>query len=101
MRYRLHEVLDIGPYSVKDISLVVREVEQNGTWHAFVGHGDSMSAKRYLFDLDMLYRDHADLGSDPHVHYYLGVTHQAYAEKVRVENILSYLSYLPYLLSVM
>lgn len=87
MRYRLHEVLDIGPYTVKDISLVVREVEQNGTWHSSVGHGNSMSAKRYLFDLDMLYRDLRDLGSDPHVHYYLGVTHQAYAEKVRAWRI--------------
>lgn len=82
MRYNLHEVLDIGTYSVKDVPLIAREIEQAGTWHTSVGHGDSMSAKRYQFDLDMLYKDLKIFNHDPHVHYYLGITHQAYAEKV-------------------
>jgi hypothetical protein len=80
MRYHLHEVLDIGDYSVKPISWVAREIERPGTWHAEVGHGNSMSAKRYLFDLEMLYKDYEMYGHDPHVHYYLGLTHQAFVE---------------------
>jgi hypothetical protein len=81
MRYSLHEVLDIGLYTVKQVSWVVKEIEQLGTWHASIGHEYSMSAKRYLFDLDLLYKDLVIYDHDPHVHYYLGVTHQAFVEK--------------------
>jgi hypothetical protein len=82
MRYHLHEVLDIGMYAVKPISWVVHEIEKPGTWHTTVGHGNSMSAKRFLFDLELLYRDVEVYGHDPHTHYYLGVTHHAYVEKM-------------------
>jgi hypothetical protein len=80
MRYSLHEVLDIGLYSLKYISWVAHEIEKPGTWHTSVGHGNSMSAMRYQFDLSMLEKDLVKYPHDPHVHYYLGLTHQAYAE---------------------
>ena len=80
MRYSLHEVLDIGLYSLKYISWVAHEIEKPGTWHTSVGHGNSMSAMRYQFDLTMLEKDLIKYPHDPHVHYYLGLTHQAYAE---------------------
>jgi hypothetical protein len=82
MRYNLHEVLDIGLYSVKYISWVVREIEKPGTWHTSVGHESSVSAKRFLFDLELLQKDLLIYKHDPHVHYYLGVTHQAYVEQL-------------------
>ena len=41
-----------------------------------------MSAQRYLFDLELLERDVIRYGHDPHTHYYLGVTHEAYADKM-------------------
>ena len=47
-----------------------------------LGHGHSMSAQRYLFDLDLLEKDVIRYGHDPHTHYYLGVTHEAYADKL-------------------
>lgn len=82
MKYHLHEVLDIGMYSVKQLSWEVREIEKPGTWHTTVGHTNSFAAARYHFDLDLLYKDLAAYGHDPHTHYYLGVTHEAYANKV-------------------
>jgi hypothetical protein len=81
MRYNLHEVLDIGLYSVKYVSWFVREIEKPGTWHTSVGHESSVSAKRFLFDLELLQKDLLIYKHDPHVHYYLGVTHQAYVEQ--------------------
>ena len=81
MRYNLHEVLDNGMYSWKVIEWVLHEIEQTGSWHTTVGHEHSMSAKRYLFDLELLYKDLDIYGHDPHTHYYLGVTHEAFAEK--------------------
>ena len=87
MRYNLHEVLDIGEtYRVKVIDWIVREIEKPGSWHTNVGHGSSMSSKRYKFDLDLLQKDLAIYGHDPHTHYYLGVTHEAYAEHKMKEN---------------
>jgi len=86
MRYHLHEVLDIGYYSVKDIKWVVHEIEQMGSWHTTVGHGNSRSSKRYGFDLNLLYKDLLTFGHDPHVHYYLGITLHAYAETLFVET---------------
>ena len=83
MKYHLHEVLAIGLYSAKNINWEVHEVEKPGSWHTTVGHSDSFSAKRYEFDLDLLYKDLAIYGHDPHAHYYLGVTHDAYASKAR------------------
>ena len=86
MKYHLHEVLDIGYYnytSVKEISLLVQEVEQSGTWHNIVGHEDSFSVKRYLFDLSLLLKDYVLYqDTDAHTHYYLGVTHHAVADKL-------------------
>ena len=82
MRYNLHEVLDIGHYNVKSISWEVREVEKPGSWHTTVGHQNSMSAERYKFDLALLYKDLDLYYHDPHTHYYLGVTHEAYANKL-------------------
>ena len=41
-----------------------------------------MSAQRYLFDLELLEKDVPRYGHDPHTHYYLGVTHEAYADKL-------------------
>jgi hypothetical protein len=83
MRYHLHEVLDIGEtYQPVPITWVVREIEQKGSWHTTVGHGHSMSAQRYVFDLELLAKDLAQYGHDPHVHHYLGITHKAYAEEL-------------------
>jgi hypothetical protein len=82
MRYNLHEVLDIGYYNWKVVNWVVREIEQSGSWHTTVGHGNSMSAKRYLFDLQLLEKDVKIYGHDPHTHYYLGITHDGYASKL-------------------
>jgi hypothetical protein len=42
------------------------------------GHDDSFSPKRTLFDLELLYKDLAVYGHDPHTHKYLGVTHLSY-----------------------
>jgi hypothetical protein len=86
MRYHLHEVIDIGPYNPTPIPWVLREIEKAGSWHTTVGHGHSMSAQRYLFDLELLQKDVHMYGHDPHTHHYLGVTHQAYAEKVLAGN---------------
>eukprot|EP01038_Epipyxis_sp_PR26KG_P005866 gene5866-8090_t len=86
MRYSLHEVLDIGLYTVKTINWVVDEIEQPGSWHSSVGHGNSVSSKRYKFDLDLLQQDLKIYGHDPHTHYYLGVTYQAFAEKMYLEK---------------
>ena len=84
MRYALHEVLDIGWYDATVIRWRAEEVERHGTWHADSGHGHSMSLQRYAFDLDMLYKDFAAYpqGLDPHVNYYLGVTHSAYVNNL-------------------
>ena len=82
MRYHLHEVLSIGMYSVKNTNWVVHEIERPGSWHTTVGHENSFSASRFLFDLDLLYKDLAIYGHDPHCHYYLGITHEAYASKI-------------------
>ncbi len=88
MRYALHEVLDIGArYDWVPIDWVCYEIEKPGSWHSTVGHGNSMSAKRYLFDLELLYKDVETYGHDPHTHYYLGVTHEAYAEKLLKSGI--------------
>ncbi len=46
MRYRLHEVLDIGMYTVREINWKIHEIEQAGSWHATVGHQNSMSIAR-------------------------------------------------------
>lgn len=80
MRYHVHEVLDIGQYSVKSIPWIIHEIEQAGTWHTTVGHSSSFAAKRFLFDLDLLYKDLTLYGHDPHTHYYLGSTLHAYVE---------------------
>ena len=45
-----------------------------------------MSSDRYLFDLSLLEKDYDYYGHDPHTHYYLGITHEAYAEKGAAEN---------------
>lgn len=81
MQYHLHEVLHIGYYKVKSIQWEVHEIEKPGSWHTTVGHGNSFGAARYKFDLDLLYKDLELFGIDPHTHYYLGVTHEAYATK--------------------
>ena len=80
MRYNVHEVLSLGPYTVKDIGWTVHEIERPGTWHTTVGHTSSMSSKRYEFDLQLLKKDLLEFGHDPHTHYYLGITHEAYAQ---------------------
>ena len=73
MRYHLHEVLHIGEhYTWKLIEWQFHEIEKPGSWHSTVGHGNSFSAKRYLFDLDLLRKDLDVYGHDPHTHYYLG-----------------------------
>jgi hypothetical protein len=83
MRYALHEVLDIGPYNFTHTGWRFEEVELPGTWHASQGHGHSMSLRRYAFDLDMLALDLPVHGPrDPHINYYLGVTHWAYATEL-------------------
>lgn len=86
MRYNLHEVLDIGNYTWKDTNWVIHEIERKGSWHTTVGHGHSMSRKRFSFDLNMLYKDLEEYGHDPHTHSYLGVTHEAYATEVLKED---------------
>ena len=87
MKYHLHEVLDIGEhYNMKIISWVLHEIEKPGTWHSKVGHGHSMSSKRYLFDLNLLEKDLALYRHDPHTHYYLGVTNEAYATHYYADN---------------
>lgn len=87
MKYNLHEVLAIGEaYSVQQTKWVVHEIEKPGSWHSSVGHGNSFSASRYLFDLDLLYKDLTIFGHDPHTHYYLGVTHEGYATAVLKAN---------------
>lgn len=85
MRYRLHEVLDIGMYTVKEIGWKIHEVEQYGSWHASVGHGNSMSIARLNFDLHLLLSDLDEYGADPHTHYYLGTTYHGVAEKQLLE----------------
>lgn len=82
MRYHLHEVLDIGYYSWTDTAWEIDEIEQEGTWHNEEGHVTSFAAKRYKFDLDMLKKDQDMYQNDSHVDYYLGVTHNSYAEKL-------------------
>jgi len=77
MRYAIHEVLDIGMYSLKVINWVLHEIEQSGSWHTKVGHGNSMSFNRYLFDISLLQREREMYGHDPHTHHYLGITHHA------------------------
>jgi hypothetical protein len=86
MRYNLHEVLDIGMYQVKYLNWVVHEIELYGTWHATVGHGHSHALRRYEFDLSLLVKDLVEYGSDPHCHYYLGITFFAYAESQFTET---------------
>lgn len=83
MKYHLHEVLSINRYSVIDIPWEVREVAKAGTWHETVGHGDPVSAARYQSDLELLYKDLDMYHHDPHVHYYLGMTHKSYATKAQ------------------
>jgi hypothetical protein len=79
MRYNLHEVLDIGEYTWKNLNWTIHEVEQSGSWHSTVGHVHSMSLQRFYFDLKLLERDLVEYGHDSHTHYYLGVTHEAIA----------------------
>lgn len=83
MKYHLHEVLSIGNYIPKSIAWEVREVAKAGTWHETVGHGSMDSALRLKSDLLLLYKDLEMYQHDPHVHYYLGSTHQSYAEKAQ------------------
>jgi hypothetical protein len=40
-----------------------------------------MSAKRYEFDLALLNKDLVLYGHDPHTHYYLGVSYEAFAKE--------------------
>lgn len=80
MKYKLHEVLDIGYYSVAVVPWIFDEIERVGSWHTAVGHGSSMTSRRYLFDLDLLQRDLVRYDHDPHIDYYLGVTYHAYTE---------------------
>jgi hypothetical protein len=82
MRYHLHEVLDIGYYTWTDTTWEVDEIEQSGTWHNEVGHSTSFAPERYKFDLEMLEKDRVLYQNDPHVDYYLGITHNSYAEKL-------------------
>lgn len=82
MRYHLHEVLDIGYYESKEIGWVAYEIEQPGSWHTTVGHGNSVSAKRFEFDINLLLKDLAMYGNDPHTDYYLGNTYHGLAEKI-------------------
>jgi hypothetical protein len=87
MRYHLHEVLDIGYYTkILSIPWQVHEIEKPGTWHTTVGHGNSMSPNRYKFDLEMLHRDELQYGHDPHTHYYMCVTNEAFASSTFNNN---------------
>ena len=54
-------------------------VSQPGSWHTTVGHGHSMSAKRYEFDLYLLQKDLLLYGHDSHTHRSLGLTYEAFA----------------------
>lgn len=82
MRYALHEVLDIGFYTaVTVIPWLFDEIEKPGTWHTTVGHGNSMTARRLLFDLSLLRRDLQRYGHDPHVHYYLCTSYAGLAQR--------------------
>ena len=58
----------------------VHYVSQPGSWHTTVGHGNSTSAKRYEFDLELLQKDLTLYGHDSHTHYYLGSTYAALAK---------------------
>lgn len=88
MRYNLHEVLDIGEtYTWKEISWVVHEIEQKGSWHNKVGHASSHASKRYIFDLMYLEKDLIEYAHDAHTDYYLGVTHHAYVDALNKEAI--------------
>ena len=69
------------------VDFVVHEIEKPGTWHATVGHGNSMSAPRYLFDLSMLEKDLIAYPDAPHTHYYVGVTHEAYATQLIADGM--------------
>lgn len=85
MAYALHEVLSIGYYTHKPIDWVFREVERS-SWHKTAGHAHSMSQGRYAFDLQLLYTDLPLHGHDPHIHYYLGITHHAHMEAIFTHN---------------
>lgn len=84
MKYAIHEVLDIGSsYSHLSIGWTVEEIEKPGTWHTTGGHGNSVSLKRLEYDLDLLSRDYREYGPlNPHVNYYLAVTHNTYVDKL-------------------
>ena len=82
MRYNLHEVLDIGEYKWKNLNWIIHEIERPGSWHTTVGHGNSTSLKRFLYDIDMLNQDLIEYGHDSHTHYYLGVTHEGIVEEL-------------------
>lgn len=87
MRYHVHEVLDIGEqYTYRNLNWVIKEIEKPGTWHNTVGHGSSMSSKRFLFDLSLLNKDLIEYGHDSHTHYYLGVTYEAVATALYQTN---------------
>ena len=87
--YRLHEQLNVPPEwvdatssdpgaPVKSLTWTVHEVEvkDRESWHTKGddAHGHSQSYTRYLFDLELLHADEAELGDDPHVQYYVGAT---------------------------
>jgi len=55
-------------------------VKNRKSWHQEVQHGHSQSFNRYLFDLDLLEKDHLEFPDDPHVLYYLGATNFAALE---------------------
>ncbi len=84
MRYNLHEVLDIGveSYFVKSIPWVAHEIEQKGSWHTTVGHNNSFSLKRLMFDVSLLEKDLVEYGHDPHTHNYLGITYHGIIEEL-------------------
>lgn len=48
----------------------------------YIGHGFSMSRARYEFDLSLLYQDLPRYSHDPHIDYYLGITHHAHLESL-------------------
>ncbi len=84
MRYNLHEVLDISldSYFVKSIPWVSHEIEQKGSWHTTVGHNNSFSLKRLMFDVSLLEKDLVEYGHDPHTHNYLGITYHGIVEEL-------------------
>ena len=55
-----------------------RPLSNSSLMLVLTGHDDSFSPKRALFDLELLYKDLAVYGHDPHTHKYLGVTHLSY-----------------------